>query len=351
VVAIAEPATDDLPPATGSGSVINFIMSCKQAKSDVEHFAVKRAKQRLRDFAALLLKETGLQADISASLDAIDSNPCFAQLRQVDIAVPFDKIFKTPDLVDLPSHFEQRFSYRFVSGALRSIHTLLPGHHDTVHIRLSEYSPKREDSLFTSDTVTVTQRMYNALKHLGQAIRETNSGRLESRLSEDSFKGWPTNSSAQDKAEFHADKMEYWGDFHAYFVPTLEKVPATPFCTKEVRFSWDLRAEKEQGVSPRLRGQAYRLCYKEDYLRDEARLPIFYHVHDDDRTLVAMGFRSSNGWQKSDPDGYDELRWAVPNDDDGLGFKHNHSADRDDLRAADCSCSDIGAALELGDFF
>jgi hypothetical protein len=130
---------DDLPPATGGGCVINFIMSCKQAKSDVEHLAVKRAKQRLQDFAVSLLEETGVQPDISASLDGIDSNPCFAQLRQVDIAVPFDKIFETPDLVDLPSYFEQRFSYRFVTGALRAIHTLLSGHYDTVHIRLAGY--------------------------------------------------------------------------------------------------------------------------------------------------------------------------------------------------------------------
>jgi hypothetical protein len=54
-------------------------------------------------------------------------------------------------------------------------------------------------------------------------------------LSEDPFKG-TTMTSAWIRAEFHAERMEYRGDIHAYIVPTLEKVSATPFCTKKSDF-------------------------------------------------------------------------------------------------------------------
>jgi hypothetical protein len=82
---------DDLPPASNGRSYNGFILACMEAKSVVEHVATVRAKKHLQDFKALLLAKTGVVADISTSLSAIDT--CFSQLRQVDITVPFDKIF------------------------------------------------------------------------------------------------------------------------------------------------------------------------------------------------------------------------------------------------------------------
>jgi hypothetical protein len=132
---------DDLPPANDGVSFSGIILSCQQAKNKVEHIAVVRTKKQLRDFKALLLSKAGVEADISQSLSAIAGNPCFAQLRQVNIAVPFDKIFNARSIPGYPAD-DVTPGYRWVPKSLQALHTFLSSHYDTVHLHLSG-SPER----------------------------------------------------------------------------------------------------------------------------------------------------------------------------------------------------------------
>jgi hypothetical protein len=53
-------------------------------------------------------------------------------------------------------------------------------------------------------------------------------------------------------------------------------------------------------------------------VRDRPKLPVFYHIHNEERTVVEMGFWGSNRWQQSSAADLFELSYAMPDLDDGL---------------------------------
>jgi hypothetical protein len=182
-----------------------------------------------------------------------------------------------------------------------------------------------------------------------------------------------SGTALQNMTNEHWYQMENWDDIEAYNVPGLsaEKPPTLRVHTKEVRFSWDVRTAKEQGTPSRLRGKAYRFANRmesftdyidslsnkqvgartpEDDIRDRLRLLVFYHIHNDDRSVVEMGFWGSNRWQRPTPGDYIELSYAMPDLDDGLRNDYISTATNEGSHTAECSSSGVGAKLQMRQF-
>jgi hypothetical protein len=211
--------------------------------------------------------------------------------------------------------------------------------------------------------------MYGAVENTIGVIQQVNSGRLQLRCSDEPLKDF-SGTALQDRLATHDHEMENWGDIGAYTIPSLcaEQPQTRPIYTEEVRFSWGMRAEKDHTTPSRLHGKAYRCAnpmqqispseyelrkpdrFSEDDISDLVRLPVLYHIHNDARTVVEIGFWGSNRWQQATPADYLELEYAMPDWDDGLRNDYNSTAILGECHPLECSSGGVGAKLEMGEF-